>query len=194
VSYPATFDVETPERIDNWRPLVHWLLAIPHAIVMYGLGILGCGIGVVSWFAIVFTGALPGGLAKAQAMVIRYEMRTTAYVGFLYTEYPPFDFTTSSSDPGGSPVTLDFMPELTDRNRLTVGLRMIWIIPIALFAIIIFIAAGIVWFVAIFVVLFTGKWNEGMREFIVKALRLSIKVNAYAMMLTDEYPPFSLED
>ncbi len=50
------------------------------------------------------------------------------------------------------------------------------------------------WFVAIFVVLFTGKWNSGMREFVVKALRLGIKVNAYAMMLTDEYPPFSLED
>ncbi len=194
MSYPATFDVETPDQMDNWRPLVQWILAIPHAIVLYGLGILGSGIAVVSWFAIVFTGELPEGLAKAQAMVIRYEMRTASYVGFLYTDYPPFDFTISSSDPGGSPVAVDFVPELTNRNRVTVGFRLILLIPIAIFAAVILIAAEVVWFVAIFVVLFTGKWNSGMREFVVKALRLGIKVNAYAMMLTDEYPPFSLED
>jgi hypothetical protein len=149
---------------------------------------------VVSWFAIVFTGELPEGLAKAQAMVIRYEMRTASYVGFLYTDYPPFDFTISSSDPGGSPVAVDFAPELTNRNRVTVGFRLILLIPIAIFAAVILIAAEVVWFAAIFVVLSTGKWNSGMREFVVKALRLGIKVNAYAMMLTDEYPPFSLED
>jgi hypothetical protein len=194
LTYPAAFDVETPDRIDNWRPLVHWLLAIPHAVVMNVLGIVGGVVAIISWFTIVFTGKLSDSLADTQAMVLRYSLRTAAYVGFLHTEYPPFEFTTSSDEPGGTPVSVTFTPQLEDRNRLTVGLRFIWIIPAAIFAAVILLAAAVVWFVSIFVVLFTGKWNDGMREFVVKALRLTVKVNAYGMMLTDEYPPFSLED
>ena len=38
--YPATFTFDPPERIANWRPLVHWLLAIPHFVILYGLRIL----------------------------------------------------------------------------------------------------------------------------------------------------------
>ncbi len=154
---------------------------------------VGLVVVVVSWFSIVFTGKLSESLAATQSMVMRYSMRTMAFAGFLHEEFPPFDFTASASEPGGTPVTVDFTPELDNRNRLTVALRLLWIIPAAIFAAIVMFAAEILWFFAFFAVLFTGSWPDGLRDFIVKALRLSVRVNAYGTLLTDEYPPFALD-
>ena len=194
MSYPATYDVETPEKIANWRAIAHVFMAIPHFIVMYVLGIVSFIVALVSWFAILFTGQLPAGLANTQAMVIRYMVRTYTFAAFLHEEYPPFDFTTSAEDPGGTPVSVSFSPELEDRNRLTVGLRFLWIIPVAIFLWVIILVAELLVFIAFFAVLFTGRWPGGMRDFVVKAIRLLVRVDAYGTLLTDEYPPFALDD
>ena len=92
-SFPATFSFDPPERVANWRPLVNWLLAIPHLIVLNVLQTVSNVVGLISWFAIVFTGKLPEGLATFQAMYLRYTLRTYTYVGFLREEYPPFALT-----------------------------------------------------------------------------------------------------
>jgi hypothetical protein len=190
MAYPATFTFETPEKVDNWRPLVQWLLAIPHLMVMYVLAAVGSVVSLISWFTIVFTGNLPEGLANVSCMIVRYQTRVEAYVGYLHGEYPPFDFTTTAADPGGQPVRVDFEPRLDDRNRLTVGLRIFWIIPAMLYTLVIFFIAQILWFVAFFAVLFTGKWPEGLLNFVLGAMRVGTRLNAYAFLLTDEYPPF----
>ncbi len=193
MTYPVTFDVETPDRIANWRPLVHWFLAIPHFVVLWVLGVVGGVVAFLSWLIILFTGALPEGLANIQSLVLRYNMRVTVYIAFLHEEYPPFDFTATPDEPGGTPVSITFTPELENRNRLTSGLRFIWAIPAWIFAAVIVFAAEVVVFIALFAVLFTGRWPDGMKEFVIKALRLSLRVNTYGMLLTDEYPPFSLD-
>lgn len=194
MSYPATYDVETPDKVANWRAIAHIFMAIPHFVVVYVLSIVAFFVAVISWFAILFTGQLPAGLANIQAMVIRYLARTWTFAAFLHEEYPPFDFTTSSQDPGGTPVSVSFAPELENRNRLTVGLRLIWIIPAAIFMMVIIWVAEILVFIALFAVLFTGRWPSGMRDFVVKALRVWVRVEAYGALLTDEYPPFALDD
>ena len=51
----------------------------------------------------------------------------------------------------------------------------------------------VVHLITFFVVLFTGKWPEGMRDFVVGYARWSTRVNAYVLFLTDEYPPFRLQ-
>jgi hypothetical protein len=193
MSYPATYDVETPDEIDNWRAIGHFFMAIPHFVVMWVLSFVGSIVAVISWFAILFTGQLPVGLANLQAMVLRYGARTWTFAAFLHEEYPPFDFTTTSQEPGGTPVSVSFTPELEDRNRLTVGLRFLWIIPAAIFMVIIVWVAQILTFIAFFVVLFTGRWPSGLRDFVVKALRLWVRVEAYGFLLTDQYPPFALD-
>src|SRR5215211_1612949 len=112
-AYPATLTFDPPERIANWRPLVHWLLAIPHFMVLYALRTVVEVLAVISWFIVVFTGRRPDGIAKVQAMFLRYQARVTLYAGFLQEEYPPFNFDTSSPDPGDvSRVRVDLQPEL----------------------------------------------------------------------------------
>ena len=193
MDYPARIDAETPEQIDRSRALVQWILAIPHLIIVGALESVAMAVGVVSWFAIVFTGKLPEGLANFQIMIYRYSTRAETYAGFLYTAYPPFDFTPAAADPGDSPVRVDFEPTLTDRNRLTVGLRLLWAIPAILYAFVIAIVGVICWFLAFFAVLFTGRWPEGLRSWVMKMLRVSTRANAYALLLTDEYPPFGTD-
>jgi len=190
MTYPATFTFDPPEKVANWRPLVQWLLAIPHFIVGYILYIVASICWLISWLAIVITGKLPQGLANFTCMSNRYEVRVMAYVGFLHAEYPPFDFTTSAADPGGQPVRVDFEPALTDRSRVTVFLRIIWAIPAMIFFYIIMVIAEILWFLAFFVVLLTGKWPTGLLNFVQSAMRVSTRFTAYMTLLTDEYPPF----
>lgn len=56
-----------------------------------------------------------------------------------------------------------------------------------------FIAAFFVLIAGFFAVLFTGRWPEGMRNFLVGCSRWSTRVSAYFYLMTDVYPPFSLE-
>ncbi len=191
--YPASIEVSTPEKLANWRPLVQWILAIPHLIIAGALQYAAGALSLISWVVILFTGKLPSGLANFQVMILRYNARVELYAGFLYDQYPPYDYSMSAADPGGSPVLVDVRPELENRNRLTVGLRIIWAIPAFLFVLVIAIVAVVCWFLAFFAVLFTGRWPEGLRSWVLKSLRVSIRFNAYALLLTDEYPPFSTD-
>ena len=77
--------------LNRWLPLVKWLLAIPHYIVLFFLyiGVVFAAIG--AWFAILFTGRYPRGLFNYVEGVIRWQNRVLGYAGFLVTdEYPPF--------------------------------------------------------------------------------------------------------
>ena len=91
------------------------------------------------------------------------------------------------------PVVVDVRAQIEGRNRLTVGLRFLWIIPAMLFAVVIWFAAMFVLFVGWFAVIVLGRWPEGMQRFVVGALRVSLRVNAYARLIVDDYPPFHLD-
>ena len=192
--YPATFTFDPPEKIANWRPLVHWLLVIPHLVVVYLLNIVSEVIGIVSWFVILFTGSLPEGLANLQVLFIRYSVRTYVYAGFLKEEYPPFTFDTTPADPGDDPhVRVDIAPQLTNRNRLTTAFRIILVIPQFIVLAFLGIAAFVAAVIAFFAVLFTGRWPDGLRDFVINVMRWSVRVQAYFLLLTDEYPPFAFD-
>lgn len=99
--YPSTDDMqsvrlELPQpyeysHLNRWLPLVKWLLAIPHYIVLAVL-FIGAAIAViVAWFAILFTGRFPRGLFDYLVGVGRWYNRVVAYAVILVTDrYPPF--------------------------------------------------------------------------------------------------------
>jgi hypothetical protein len=191
-SQPATFTFDAPEKVANWRPLVNWLLAVPHYIVLYALRILMQVIAIISWFAILFTGSLPEQFANIQAMYLRYELRTYTFAAFMREEYPPFAFAMSATDGGEDRrVRVDFRPQLTDRNRLTVAFRIILVIPHLIVLAFLAIAVAVVTLIAWFAVLFTGRWPDGMRGFVLDVARWYLRVQAYLLLLTDDYPPFA---
>jgi hypothetical protein len=192
--YPAEIQVDSPDQIARWRPLVQWFLAIPHFLVLWALGTVSQVVGIISWFAVVITGRLPAGLAGLQAMYLRYYNRVYVYSGFILEGYPPFSFNPVDHDPGDyDRERVDLEPKLEERNRLTAAFRLILVIPQFVVLFFLGIAAAVVHFVAFFAVIITGRWPEGMQRFVVGVLRWSLRVDAYFLLLTDEYPPFSLD-
>ena len=87
IDYP---DVE--QDLNRFLPLVKWLLAIPHYVVLVVL-VVGAIIAIVSaWFAILFTGRYPRGLFDYVVGVGRWGLRVQAYATLLVTDrYPPFN-------------------------------------------------------------------------------------------------------
>jgi hypothetical protein len=86
IDYP---DVE--EDLNRWLPLVKWLLAIPHYIVLAVLAIGAVAAIVIAWFAILFTGRYPRPLFDYVVGVGRWGLRVEAYMSLLVTDrYPPF--------------------------------------------------------------------------------------------------------
>jgi hypothetical protein len=99
-AYPSTadhqsvrLDVDYPdtERLNRWLPLVKWLLAIPHYIVLAVLFICVGLVTIIAWFAILFTGTYPKGMFDFVVGVLRWATRVWAYAFLLVTDdYPPF--------------------------------------------------------------------------------------------------------
>jgi hypothetical protein len=78
-------------ELNRWLPMVKWLLAIPHYVVLFFLVIATFFVAIVAWFAILFTGRYPRGLFDFVEGVIRWANRVEAYAFTLVTDkYPPF--------------------------------------------------------------------------------------------------------
>jgi hypothetical protein len=99
--YPSTderqavrLDFEYPDAVrdlNRWLPLVKWLLAIPHYIVLLFLYIGSIIAIVIAWFAILFTGRYPRALFDYLVGVGRWTNRVVGYALVLVTDrYPPF--------------------------------------------------------------------------------------------------------
>jgi uncharacterized protein DUF4389 len=77
--------------LNRWLPLVKWLLAIPHYVILIFLGIAAFVAVIVAWFAILFTGRYPRGIFDFVEGVLRWWNRVVGYAFILVTdEYPPF--------------------------------------------------------------------------------------------------------
>jgi uncharacterized protein DUF4389 len=82
---------EVPVELNRFLPLVKWLLAIPHYIVLFFLDIGAFIVVIVAWFTILFTGRYPRGMFDFVEGVIRWHNRVLAYAFTLVTDrYPPF--------------------------------------------------------------------------------------------------------
>src|SRR5205823_3302635 len=98
--YPSTDDEQAvhldfpypdTHQMNRWLPLVKWLLAIPHYVVLFFLWIGALVSIVIAWFAILFTGTYPRSLFNYVVGVLRWNNRVMAYAFTLVTDqYPPF--------------------------------------------------------------------------------------------------------
>ena len=77
-----------------------------------------------------------------------------------------------------------------ERSRLTVLFRFIMVIPHLIWSCLYGFAAYVVVFIAWFAILFTGRYPEGMYDFVAGFLRYLTRVNAYTYLIADDYPPF----
>ena len=198
VTYTVTPPAGPRQRLTTlFRPI----LALPHILIVGGPGI-GAGAGwertgvfgavafigaVINWFAIVFTGRGMAGLQNLQVSYLRWRANAVAYMALLRDEYPPFG-------EGPYPVDATFKSVTEDRERLSVAFRVLLVIPHAVVLFFVFIAWLITAVIGWLAILFTGTYPEGLWRFGEAVQRWSLRVEAYALLLHDEYPPFGLDE
>lgn len=98
--YPSTdeeqgvhLEIDYPDasQLNRFLPLVKWILAIPHYIVLTVLSLVAFVLIVICWFVVLFTGKFPRGFHDFIVGVTRWNLRINAYAFLLTTdEYPPF--------------------------------------------------------------------------------------------------------
>jgi hypothetical protein len=194
-AYPVDFTVERQlENHNRLTTVFRPILAIPHALLVGGPGMAGRSgvfgavagfVALLGWFTILFTGRFPRDLWDLSALYLRWQAKASAYMAMLRDEYPPFG---DGEYPAG--ITLDFPPE--PRNRLTAFFRWILGIPHFVVLAILTVALFFVLVIAWFAILITGNYPAGLYGFAEGYIRWSVRVEAYLLLLRDEYPPFRL--
>jgi len=149
------------------------------------LGVVAMVAATIGWFAIVFTGRMPQGLWNLGAFYLRWRVRAVAYIALLRDEYPPFG-------DGPYPALLELPDPGIDRDRLSVAFRVILVLPHLFMVWILGIAWMLVTMYAWVAILLTGNYPPSLYHFATGVLRWSTRVEAYLLLLHDEFPPFSL--
>ena len=96
--YPADLYVEYPERLSRVKVIFKWwLLAIPQYIVTYFFDFIGIALSVFAGITLLFTSRYRSDMFGAQMALNRWKWRVAGYTSFLYDDYPPYEFDTSTS-------------------------------------------------------------------------------------------------
>jgi hypothetical protein len=199
--------------LSRWLWLVKWILAIPHFIVLVLLWIAAIVLTVIAGFAILFTGRYPRRIFDFNVGVLRWTWRVSFYAtGVLGTDrYPPFTLRPVDT----YPATLD----VAYPAQLSRGLVLVkwWLLALPHYVVVGIIGSGWWWgtlgverdwdssaawgggllgvlvLVAGVRLLFTGRYPRDMFALITGLNRWVYRVVAYAMLMTDVYPPFRLD-
>ncbi len=183
--YPVHLDIDHQEEYSRFMPLIKWLLAIPHYIVLLVLGIGAFFVVIISFFAVLFTGRYPRGMFDYMVGVHRWAFRVIAYTDLMVDPYPPF---TLDDDPS-YPVQFDI--EYPEQVRpLAAAGPLALVIPYAIAAYLIYYLGRILVFFAFFTILFTKRYPEGMFNIVRISLRWLARASAYENWMVTRYPPF----
>jgi hypothetical protein len=191
-TYPVNLKGEMAAMPSRWQWIFKWLLAIPHYIVLFFLGIAFCVIWVIAFFTILFTGKFPKSLFDFNAGVLRWSWRVGfySYSALGTDKYPPFSLDPDPNYPADLAIPY---PE-----KLSNGLVLVkwWLLAIPHWIIISIFQdlIPILVFVAGICMLFGGTYPKDLFKLIIGLNRWSYRVMAYVSLMTDEYPPFRLWD
>jgi hypothetical protein len=206
------------EPLNRWLWLVKWLLLIPHYIVLVFLWVAFVLVTVAAFFAILFTGRYPRGLFGFNLGVMRWSWRV-GYYGYsaLGTDrYPPF----SLAEEPDYPATLDIAyPEQLSRGLVLVKW---WLLALPHYLVLAVFSGGAAWtynatndeqwfgdpgpastfsygllgllvMFAGVALLFAARYPRGLYDLVMGIDRWTLRVTAYAALMTDAYPPFRLD-
>jgi hypothetical protein len=199
---PVVVEARLDEPLSRWLWLVKWLLAIPHYIILWLLGVVYVVLSAVAMFAILFTGRYPRAIFEFNVGVLRWSWRVAYYsYGALGTDrYPPFTLAEVPDYPAR--LHVEYPGELA---RWSVLVKW-WLLAIPQYLVIgLFLGgfkyAGILSFGLIGVLALVagaalaalGRYPRGVFDLLIGLNRWVLRVVVYASLMTDVYPPFRLD-
>jgi hypothetical protein len=204
--YPATLRIDYPEKNRNrLTGFFRIIVALPIYAILLLLGddLLTLGSHLDTWrtslmaggflflplvLMILFRKKYPKWWFDWNLGYIRFGLRVSSFLLLLRDEYP------STEDEQAVHVELIYPDAQTQLGRGWPLIKWLLAIPHLFVLVFLFIAVAVVWLIAWFAILFTGRYPQALFDFTVGVLRWTLRVDAYAALLTtDRYPPFSLE-
>ena len=209
-SYPVDIEVQpVTEPRNKLTVAFRMILVIPQALLVGSFlsigtflsyqnrfgGILDWGVlgavavvcAIIAWFAILFADKHPEGLRNLSLMYLRWRVRVMGYSALFRDEYPPF------GDSDDYPARLHITPAEFPRDKVSVGLRLIYALPHLILLFFLHVGWLVTSIIAWFAILINGTYPQGLYNFGIGVFRWSTRVEAYTLLLVDEYPPFSLD-
>ena len=173
---------------------IKFLLAIPHLFVLYFVQIVAFFAAWFGYFAIAFTGNLPPGFARFMHNSLGWTTRIYAWIASLRDEYPAF----AMEQPEYKARLVITEPTLARSRGLAVAgilffVKALLLIPHFFVLYFVGFVASIAGWFAYWAIAFTGKYPQGMFDFIVGTIRWYMRTSAWMFSLTDEYPPFGFK-
>jgi hypothetical protein len=183
--------VENPgEGRNRLTSFFRYFVSIPWAIVGAIYGFVAEIAAVIAWFALVFTGRYPDGLYDFNAGYMRYTARWGGFSYLFTDEWPPFN---GGEDPS-YPIQLGVPEPKPEYSRMKVLFRLIVGIPVLLLAIVQGVILAVCYIIGWFSILFTGRISDGLYDPMRSAGAYLLRATAYFLLLTEDWPPFTLEE
>jgi len=181
-----SFEIAYPESLSRWMLFVKWLLVIPHLVVFLLLGVAFFVAVGIAWLAILITGRIPRGIWNFELQYMRRSANLTTFATtYQRDEYPPF---------GNAPYAARLDLEYPERlSRWKIFFKWLLVIPNLVVLAFVLVAALVAVVVAWVLILITGKYPRALFDFVTGAYRWGHRFGAYFYLMTDRYPPFSLE-
>jgi hypothetical protein len=188
--YPVQYEADFNPEPNRWTTFFRLILAIPWFIVATFWGILFVFTHLFAWVAIIFIGRYPQWLYEFNSGVVRFGVRTSAWIYLQTDEWPPFGL----SDDPNYPIRVNIAPAAERQSRLKAFFRWILALPVLLVlsygTSYIQMLAGLVAWVTI---VFRGYMPEGINSMLTFVNSFHARVFGYIALLTDDYPPIGLE-
>lgn len=195
IAQDFTFNVVHQERYSRGELLLRsffgfFYIGIPHLFLLAFINIAGAILSFFAWFVILFTGKYPKSFFDFRLSAFRWQARVSARLLNLSDGYPAFGLNAVDEK---TQFDLTY-PQSQSRGlllaRLLFGFFYV-LIPHGFCLLFRGIAMYFVIFIAWWAVLITGKYPQGMHDFVVGTFRWAFRVSVYYIFMTDKYPPFS---
>jgi hypothetical protein len=187
--YPIAYEADFNPRPNRWTTFFRLILAIPWLIVAYVYLLAAFFTHIFAWVAVVVLGRYPQWLYNFNSGVVRYLVRTNAWVYLQTDAWPSFGIAEEAS----YPVRVRIAPAAEHQSRLKAFFRMILVLPMLLLTYAInylHLWLGVVAWVTI---VFRGYLPEGVNNALTFVNGFYGRVYGYIALLTDDYPPIGVE-
>jgi hypothetical protein len=188
--YPISYEADFNPEPNRWTTFFRLLLAIPWFIVATFWLILFAFTHFFAWVAVVILGRYPQWLYEFNSGVVRFSIRTSAWIYLQTDVWPPF----SLSDDSSYPIRVNFAPAAARQSRLKAFFRIVLALPVLLI-----VSYGtqyiqqLVAVVAWLTIVFRGYLPEAINNMMTFLNSFHARVFGYLALLTDDYPPIGLE-
>lgn len=187
--YPVLYEADHVERRSRLTTFFRLITMLPAAVLTW-LYVLAAHVVVfIAWFVLLATGRYPQGMYDFVSGALRNATRLNAYASLLTDAYPPWN----GSDDPGYPIRVRVAPPKERYSRVKVLFRAILAIPVAIIAYIYQLIMELGAFVAWFVIVVTGRQPEGIQNLINMGLRYVTQATAYYWLLTEDWPPITVD-